>query len=306
MAPRGRQRSESQRGEGKRSSGDRRTAILALLLLAASLLIFLALVSYDAADEANADIHATDLLKVFTGDTAARAKADTAHNWLGLTGAILSDFLIKSTIGYAVFVVPVLMFFWGWVILRKLETRPAVVITNTTLIGSLLVSASFGMLRLILGEDSPGMEWSGVIGDFLASILAQLLGKAGGAIVLLVGILVTLVLAVDLDLHQTVERLRRLWLQFLDWLGRKREERVERRERGKGNEDLAVLDQPGPHRAPGRRRGRGPAGAGEDCLREEGSVSSGSTGGVDAADRGEAPCPRDAGPRGTRGVAAGG
>jgi S-DNA-T family DNA segregation ATPase FtsK/SpoIIIE len=243
MAPRGRQGSESQRGEGKKSSRGRRSAILALLLIAASILVFLALVSYDAADEANADIQATDLLKVFAGDTAARAKADTAHNWLGLTGAILSDFLIKSTIGYAVFVFPVLMLFWGWVILRKLETRPAVVITNTALIGSLLVSASFGMLRLILGEDSPGMEWSGVIGDFLASILAQLLGRAGGAIVLLVGILITLVLAVDLDLHQTVDRLRRLWLRFLDWLGRKREERAEQREREEG---LEVLHSPGP------------------------------------------------------------
>jgi len=220
-----------QRGEGKRSSRGRRSAIFALLLIAASVLIFLALVSYNPADEANADIHATDLLKVFAGDPGARAKADTAQNWLGLSGAILSDFLIKSTIGYAVFVLPVLMLFWGWVILRRLESRPAVAITNTALIGSLLVSASFGMLRLILREDSPGMEWSGVIGDFLASVLAQLLGRAGGAIVLLVGILVTLVLAVDLDLHQTLERLRRLWLQILDWAERKRAERAERKRR---------------------------------------------------------------------------
>jgi S-DNA-T family DNA segregation ATPase FtsK/SpoIIIE len=231
MASRGRQNSESHQREVKKPSTDRRTAILALLLMAAAILIFLALVSYDASDEANADIHATDLLKVFTGDSAARAKADTAHNWLGLGGAILSDVLIKSTIGYAIFVLPVLMLFWGWVIFRKTETRPAVTITNIALIGSLLVSSSFGMLRLILGEDSPGMEWSGVIGDFLASILAQLLGKTGGAIILLVGILVTLVLAVDLDLRQTADRLRRLWLRVLDWLERKRAERAARKER---------------------------------------------------------------------------
>ncbi len=238
MAPRGKQRNESQRRDGKKPGTERRTAILALLLLAASVLIFLALVSYNAADEANADVQATDLLKVFTGDAAARAKADTAQNWLGLTGAILSDFLIKSTIGYAVFVLPVLMFYWGWVILRKTEIRPAVVVTNTALIGSLLVSSSFGMLRLILGEDSPGMEWSGVVGDFLASILAQLLGRAGGAIVLLVGILVTLVLAVDLDLRQTVDRVRHLWLQFLDWMERRRAERREREEvKGKHAEE---------------------------------------------------------------------
>ncbi len=239
MAQRGRQRPDHQRQEGKSHGADRRTAILALLLLAASVLIFLALVSYNAADEANADVQATDLLKVFTGDAAARAKADTAQNWLGLTGAILSDFLIKSTVGYAVFVLPVLMFFWGWIILRKAETRPAVVITNTAVIGSLLVSSSFGMLRLILGENSPGMEWSGVIGDFLASVLAQLLGKAGGAIVLLVGIVVTLVLAVDLDLRQTADRLRRLWLRLMDWVERRRSARRERLQREERETDEA-------------------------------------------------------------------
>lgn len=244
MAERGKHRPESQRREGKKPSTDRRSAILALLLIAGSLLIFIALVSYNAADEANADVQATDLLKVFTGDAAARAKADTAQNWLGLTGAILSDFLIKSTIGYAVFVLPTLMFFWGWVILRKAGTRPAVAITNTALIGSLLVSASFGMLRLILGENSPGMEWSGVIGDFLASVLAQLLGKAGGAIVLLVGILVTLVVAVDLDIRQTVDRLRRFWMQFLDWMERKRGERAARMDR----EVVEPAEEPAPAR----------------------------------------------------------
>jgi S-DNA-T family DNA segregation ATPase FtsK/SpoIIIE len=239
MAQRTRQRTESQRRE--KSSPARRSAILALLLIAASILIFLALVSYDAADEANADIHGTDLLGVFTGDAASRAKADTAQNWLGLTGAILSDFLIKSTIGYAIFILPVLMLYWGWVILRKLETRPAVAVTNTAIVGALLVSGSFGMLRSILGADSPGMEWSGVIGDFLASILGQLLGKAGGAIVLLVGIVVTLVLAVDLDLHQTVERLRRLWLRGLDWFERRREARALRDEARRARE---LLERP--------------------------------------------------------------
>jgi DNA segregation ATPase FtsK/SpoIIIE, S-DNA-T family len=216
MAPQPRHRPENRRKQGKSPSPDRRKAILAILMMAVSLLVFVALVSYDSADEANADVRMGDLLKVFTGDAQARAKADTTHNWLGLVGAVLSDFFIKSTIGYAVFALPVLLFYWSWVILRKAEARPAVIITNYTILGALLVSASFGMLRAILGVNSPGVEWSGAIGDFLAAILAQLLGKTGGAIVLLVGILLTLVLAVDLDIHQTIERLRRLWLRLLD------------------------------------------------------------------------------------------
>jgi S-DNA-T family DNA segregation ATPase FtsK/SpoIIIE len=232
MASQSRHRAENVRREGKKSSPDRRKAILAILMMAASLLIFVALVSYDSADEANADVRAEDLLKVFTGDAQIRARADTTHNWLGLIGAILSDFFIKSTIGYAVFVLPVLLFYWGWIVLRKSDARPAVIITNYTIIGALLVSSSFGMLRLILGPNSPGVEWSGAIGDFLAAILAQLLGKTGGAIVLLVGILLTLVLAVDLDIHLTIDRARRLWLRLLDWLEQRREKRASRHEQG--------------------------------------------------------------------------
>jgi len=88
------------------------------MMVAGSLSI--ALVSYDAGDEGAADVHVPDLLKVLTGDPAARAKADVARNGLGLVGAItLPNSSIKSTVGYAVFVLPLLMLLWGWNILAK-------------------------------------------------------------------------------------------------------------------------------------------------------------------------------------------
>jgi len=232
MAPNGRQRSEPARREARKRSPDRRDAIIAILMMAAAVLMFIALVSYEPTDEASADIHLTDLLKVFTGDPAARAKADTAHNWLGLVGAILSDFLIKSTIGYSVFCVPVLLMFWGWTILRKGDVRQGVTITNYTLVGALLVSTAFGMLRLILTGNAPGMEWSGVVGDFVGSILAQLLGRAGGSVLLLVAMLIMVVLAVDLDIHQTLDRVRRLWLAGRDRFALWRAARAERARSG--------------------------------------------------------------------------
>jgi S-DNA-T family DNA segregation ATPase FtsK/SpoIIIE len=198
-------------------------------MIAAAVLVLLALVSYDPYDEATADVRLTDLVKVLTGDAQARAKADTIHNWLGLAGAILSDTLIKSTIGYSVFVLPLLLAFWGWTILRRSDTRKSVVLTNYAVIAALLVSASFGLLRLLLAPGGPGMEWSGVVGDFLSLMLAQLVGKPGAAVVLVVALLITVVLAVDLDIHDTIERIRRLWLLLLDWSSRRREAYAERR-----------------------------------------------------------------------------
>jgi DNA segregation ATPase FtsK/SpoIIIE, S-DNA-T family len=229
MANNGRQRRDKPRRETGRSSSGRRSAIIGILMIAAAVLVLLALVSYDPYDEATADVRLTDLVKVLTGDAQARAKADTIHNWLGLAGAILSDTLIKSTVGYSVFVLPILLAFWGWTILRRSDTHKSVVLTNYAVIAALLVSASFGLLRLLLAPGGPGMEWSGVVGDFLSLLLAQLVGKPGAAVVLLVALLITVVLAVDLDIHDTIERLRRLWLLLLDWSSRRREAFAERR-----------------------------------------------------------------------------
>jgi DNA segregation ATPase FtsK/SpoIIIE, S-DNA-T family len=207
-----------------RSSSDRRQSIVSLLILAAALLVFLALVSYDASDEAAADVRFSDLLKVFSGDPQIQAKADTAHNWLGLVGAIISDFLIKSTIGYSIFCLPLLAMMYAWTLLRRGDFHRLIVITNYTLISALLFSTSFGMVRLILGQEAMSMPWSGVVGDFLATALAQLLGRAGGSILLLTALFAVTVLVVDLDLHQTAERLKILWLRMIDWMSRKNDE----------------------------------------------------------------------------------
>ena len=185
-----------------------------------AILVFLALVSYNASDEATADVHFSDLFKIFSSDPMIQAKIDTAHNWLGLVGAILSNFLIKSTIGYSVFCLPVLLMCFGWTLLRKGDLHRLIVATNYTIVSAILLSGSFGMMRLMFGQETFSMPWSGVAGDFLATILAQLLGRAGGSILLFTGLLVVAVLAVDLDLHQSIERTKIWLLKLLDWVER--------------------------------------------------------------------------------------
>jgi DNA segregation ATPase FtsK/SpoIIIE, S-DNA-T family len=214
---------------GARGSSDRRRSIIALLLMATALLVFLALVSYDAGDEAAADVHPADLFKVFSGDPVVQAKADTASNWLGLVGAIIADFLIKSTVGYSVFFLPVLLMLVGWTMLRKGDFHKLTVFANYALISALLLSATFGMARLIVGQETISMPWSGVVGDFVATILAQLLGRAGGSILLLTALFSVLILVIDLDLHQTIERLRGWGLRFVDWVSRKKDAWAARR-----------------------------------------------------------------------------
>ncbi len=224
MAPQDRTRSasaSSRRAETRKSSGQKK-AVVSILMMAGALLLFIALVSYDVADE-GLGVRFSDLFRALTSDAEARAKADLVHNALGLAGAYLSNIFIKDTVGYSVFALPFLLGLWGWTILRGRDFGRAVKITNYTVVGALLISAVFGMSRLIFIDAGPGSEWCGAVGYFIASMLARLLGRVGGSVVLLAGMLITVVLAVDLDLHQTIERIKDLVLRTWDWLERKRD-----------------------------------------------------------------------------------
>ncbi len=191
-------------------------------MMACALLLALAIVSHDAEDEAEAGVSTSDLLRAVSGHPDAQAKADTTRNWLGLIGALVSDSLVNNGFGYGTIAVPVALFLWGWALFRKGDLRRTLVISNYLILGMVLCASSFGMLRLILTGDGPSRGWSGIVGDFLATVLVQLLGRLGGTILLLVLLLVTLVVAVDLDMRSTVERMRLGWLRFLDWVERRR------------------------------------------------------------------------------------
>ncbi|HEX9657957.1 MAG TPA: DNA translocase FtsK [Bacteroidota bacterium] len=228
MAQQNRMRTE--RNAVRRSAKDgssKKGSVVAVLLMTLALLVFIALISYDLADEANVDIGAKDLVHVFTGDPLAKAKSDTTHNWLGLVGALISDFLIKSTLGYVILCLPILVFIWGWSLLRNNLSSRLISFTNYTLITAFLVSCSSGMIRLILPE-TLGMEWSGAIGDFSSGIFAQLLGRVGGSIVLFTAFLVTAIFAINLDLHTLTEKLKSGFAKVLDWFGRMKDKLVSR------------------------------------------------------------------------------
>ena len=84
--------------------------VLGVLLIMSAVLITLAIISYSQQDTAQAETHFGDLPAVFTrSDATINANADTAHNWLGLIGAMLADFFINKTIGYAAIIFPLFL-----------------------------------------------------------------------------------------------------------------------------------------------------------------------------------------------------
>lgn len=215
---------------GPKKNPRQRKQILSFLVIVFGLMTLLSMVSYSAGDEANGDIRFSDLTKIFANDPVIQQKSELTTNWLGLFGAILSNFLINSTVGFFAFIVPVLLLMWGWTLLRSGDVRRLVYFTNYAIVLALLGSAFFGLLRKTGLSDVLTSEWHGSYGAFFATILHQSVGLAGGMILTVAFIIIAVTLAVDLDLHKTAERIRGIFTDLGDSVGEKMDEWKEQQE----------------------------------------------------------------------------
>ncbi|MEW5799393.1 MAG: DNA translocase FtsK [Bacteroidota bacterium] len=248
--------------EGKKPSSQRKQ-VFSFLIIVFGIMALLSMMSYSPADEANGDIRLSDLYKVFTNDPLIQQKAESTSNWLGLFGAILSNFLINSTVGLFAFAVPVLMLMWGWTMLRSGDLRRLVYFTNYVIVLMLLGSAFFGLVRKTGLGSVISSEWHGSYGAFFATVLQQAIGLTGGILLTVSLTIVAVTLLIDLDLHKTSERLKGMFIALGDLFGAKMEEwkikqelksRQREEEKKKKTEeeievkrpDLEIVEQPEP------------------------------------------------------------
>ncbi len=232
---------------GSKKNTQQRKQVLSFLVIVFGLMAMLSMVSYSPGDEANGDVRFSDLYKVFTNDPFIQQKSELTTNWLGLFGAILSNFLINSTVGLFAFIVPTLLLMWGWTMLRSGNIRRLVYFTNYAIILALLGSAFFGLLRKTGLGEVISAEWHGSVGAFFATILQQSIGLAGGMIVTISLGIVAITLAVDLDLHKTSERIKDFIIAIGEFFGAKMEEwkeqqeiRTQQKEEEKKREDAEI------------------------------------------------------------------
>lgn len=204
IATRRRRRRRSSQVEEPNS---RNAAIVGILLCVLGLLVGLALVSYSPHDQDNTDFSFRELLQIFRNNEEIRAKLDTTHNWLGLVGALIADFLIHDTFGYAAFLLLILPFLWAQDLFRYARVQHASLHTSTWVLICTVASAFwFGALRLIWQGIS--IEWSGLVGEFLASVGASIIGIAGAVVISSVGLFFAVVFATGISLVGLINRLR--------------------------------------------------------------------------------------------------
>ncbi len=244
----------------KTDSTVKQRQVLGVLLIMSAVLLVLAIISYSPQDTAQAETRLGDLPAVFTrSDPMINGNADTAHNWLGLIGAMLANFFINKTIGYAAIIFPLFLGWWSLALFKfsTKQRRRLTLATTFMLISAVLFSATIGATQLINALPHLDREWSGAIGQFLGLTFTRLIGSIGALLIYATSFIVMLVFAIDLDIELTFRRVqggysgfsgktRMKLIEFWDKREAKKQEKLLRKEQSAEVEEEIVEDIPAP------------------------------------------------------------
>lgn len=200
----------------KKNQKARKEEFLGLLLIILGFLILLSLLSYHSGDWPN---------------SSSRVGM---KNWLGLAGAWLSFYLYNYTIGYPVLVLPFLVVYLGWVVIKKDSLLLFIRRTGYVFFFALCFSIAFALPRTILQEGTRFThEFNGFIGLFFAQILHKYLGSIGSVLVLFTMMLLAFLTLTDVTISDLlirfVEELKRFQNQlFVKWDKFYRRQRLKR------------------------------------------------------------------------------
>jgi S-DNA-T family DNA segregation ATPase FtsK/SpoIIIE len=212
--------SRTRRKQGKTAqplvSLQRKQEVLGLILMVLAFLLALAILTYDARDNA--------LARNFSFDALLDPVENRAVNALGLVGAALSFLLVRGFLGYTTLFLPGLLFAWGYVLFRNRRALYLPLLSALVLTGTFLLATLFGWLATpwpdlgILG---------GNVGGDTADWMRRVFGSVGALVLILLVLAVTVLLVVDHDIQRSLDRAEdgvravRTWIQ--GWLHAGRE-----------------------------------------------------------------------------------
>ncbi len=182
-------------------SVEKKKKLLGIFLTVFSLLIFLSILSYSKLDDI-IDYKFSDLFRIFSSDPEFVLKIKFTHNWLGIFGALVSGFFINSTLGYFSIVIPIVLFIWGYTIIRDENYRLSIYLSNFLLIIGIILASFMGLLCAEFNVLTDSNQVYGNIGFFFGKAVGRLLGGLGGIIFLSALFLTTLIIAFDIRLSR--------------------------------------------------------------------------------------------------------
>ena len=173
-------------------SSDKYIKASSIILALLSILLFISLISYSRNDESIALTPISEIFGIFWGDEAAMFKAETARNWLGIIGSLISYHLYNSLFGISIIALPYFMILISKDLFLKGEIEKSTFKKSMLfLLFSLLISSLFGSFRESGIIESIPKEFAGNIGLFISNISVSFIGGFGSVLVYLttIGIL---------------------------------------------------------------------------------------------------------------------
>ena len=189
-------------------SKEKKNKILGLFLILLSVFLFVAIITFNRADEAELTDLFSDIYRSFDENV-------DISNWLGVVGAHISRYLIKATLGYFSIVFPILIFIWGTLYFKKFDKRKVVHIFNFLLISAIILASFFGLLRSHYNMISSVYELSGFVGDFIGAFLGRTFGGLGGILILVLATAVLLIYAFDIKIEELLRKIKKSGVYLL-------------------------------------------------------------------------------------------
>ncbi|NMM49093.1 FtsK/SpoIIIE family DNA translocase [Marinigracilibium pacificum] len=144
--------------------------VFGFFFLIASLFLLIAFISYLFTGKADQSIVES------LGDTSMLTEGREAENWMKLTGAVASYYFIFKWIGIGAFLIPPLMFNWGYSIVFKRTLLPVKSSTSFVIFTSFWLSVLLGYL-VVKADGQSSLDFiCGGIGFELASVFENLMG----------------------------------------------------------------------------------------------------------------------------------
>ncbi|TVR13407.1 MAG: DNA translocase FtsK [Balneolaceae bacterium] len=197
----------------------RKMEITGILIMAISVLLLLSIASYNENDYS--------IVKTLSYETLVQPDQGPAlrvQNWLGITGAYISQLFVRTLFGYSSLLIPILLFSLGWYIFRRYDLNDLSWPAAYTLWIIVLFSTIFGWFYI--EYEAYSIAVSGHSGLYFADRLQFFTGK-GSIFILFVLLLVSALLLIDRDLQKSIDRFSS-WFRGLKF----RKEKAEKQKAG--------------------------------------------------------------------------
>ncbi|MFI5145128.1 MAG: DNA translocase FtsK, partial [Ignavibacteria bacterium] len=200
--------------------------ILGFFLIIFSLFLILSVISYSPNDQYLLEKN-THIWEIFKKENPASSY--NISNWLGITGVYISGFMVESSFGYFSVIIPLLLIFYGILWMRKKFVIEHIQLSVYSILLMIFLSAFGGMLYRSLGQQRVPYAIQGRSGEYLSTLLYQMIGSFASYLILSIFIIAAVFLTLDRNFFKTMARFKLFFESLIEKYKKSVEEARERK-----------------------------------------------------------------------------